>query len=640
MVQGPLEQNEIHRELVSAAIQTLKQKGADINPYTVASEAKIPRSAIYRNADLMDLISQETGNQGEPAKNEQLSEAGRVFELEERVQQLDQAVWELEKQNEELYAEVQNAWTMGFAAGLAEASRRQAEPDSPPLTAEDIRPDIREDVREDMHEDIHQDIHKIQQQTTESERESAPDLEQSSSYPESEEAQLESFAPSAEAPVSEEHLAEEDAPADESLEEHLVEELKELLVQYPTGELSGQTGEQPQEDGEESLTHEPAVAIDNKTGEQVAYSEQVITGDHPQVTLPVTNESALSAYGHVPKASRLSELEDGIYNVARSGPYVASDFNPLLELSWKDLESVYNYRVSNLMNYARNVPQAARSANPMPVPGPNQKRPKLADFIDPDILAMLPSDEEIASLQNLEAAVYMSNEETEVLPLPSETALDFTRTRSTSTAHHQGNDLSEHGQAAAAQDSDQDESILDLDLLDIFGGIEDLEKLHAAAETPQTGDELRQLIQGRIQQASEIHQEQTPRPMGGHASPSKDAEPAPSPRNRSKFVGGKAPKDPKKSSFVVRSIPPEIRKASLILGLRPEELTNQAVLDAWKKQIASPGVHPDLGGDTEAAVYLNTAKDTLIRWIDAQAPKLGKKFGSQGKEAKPPDRHG
>jgi hypothetical protein len=62
-------------------------------------------------------------------------------------------------------------------------------------------------------------------------------------------------------------------------------------------------------------------------------------------------------------------------------------------------------------------------------------------------------------------------------------------------------------------------------------------------------------------------------------------------------------------------IPPEIRRACLILGLPPEELTSDSVIQAWKTQIAAPGVHPDDGGDTKAAIYLNTAKDTIIRWL-------------------------
>lgn len=83
-----------------------------------------------------------------------------------------------------------------------------------------------------------------------------------------------------------------------------------------------------------------------------------------------------------------------------------------------------------------------------------------------------------------------------------------------------------------------------------------------------------------------------------------------------------------------RVFPAEIRKACRLLGLNPEELTNRSVVtEAWKREMAKPGVHPDTGGDTEMAIYLNTAKDTLMRWIDDQSPKLGKKFGSSSKTA-------
>ena len=122
--------------------------------------------------------------------------------------------------------------------------------------------------------------------------------------------------------------------------------------------------------------------------------------------------------------------------------------------------------------------------------------------------------------------------------------------------------------------------------------------------------------------------------MGAGTGAAVEGDVASIPRSRNKFVGGaKSGQEVPKGGpapAVVRQIPPEIRRACLILGLRPEELTSDSVIQAWKAQIAAPGVHPDHGGDTEAAIYLNTAKDTLVRWLDAQAPKLGKKFGSKG----------
>lgn len=126
---------------------------------------------------------------------------------------------------------------------------------------------------------------------------------------------------------------------------------------------------------------------------------------------------------------------------------------------------------------------------------------------------------------------------------------------------------------------------------------------------------------------------------------------------RNKFVGGKSPSTPLGAAGATSSatgenalpnagasgagatpgagaptarvapIPADIRKHCMMLGVRPDELTIKIVIEAWKAQITAPGVHPDQGGDTETAVYLNLAKDSLVKYIEAQAPKLGKKFG-------------
>lgn len=91
------------------------------------------------------------------------------------------------------------------------------------------------------------------------------------------------------------------------------------------------------------------------------------------------------------------------------------------------------------------------------------------------------------------------------------------------------------------------------------------------------------------------------------------------------------PNEPTHRGFILRTVPPDIRKSCLVLGIRPEELSRQAINDAWKREITRPGTHPDQGGDGEIAVYLNTAKDVLLRWWETQEPKLGKQFGSQSK---------
>ena len=71
----------------------------------------------------------------------------------------------------------------------------------------------------------------------------------------------------------------------------------------------------------------------------------------------------------------------------------------------------------------------------------------------------------------------------------------------------------------------------------------------------------------------------------------------------------------------------------MILGLQPERLSIESVNQAWKEQMSAPGVHPDLGGDQEAAIFLYTAKDTLLKWIEGQ-PGFG--FGGDSGDGRGP----
>ena len=68
--------------------------------------------------------------------------------------------------------------------------------------------------------------------------------------------------------------------------------------------------------------------------------------------------------------------------------------------------------------------------------------------------------------------------------------------------------------------------------------------------------------------------------------------------------------------------PPEIRKACQVLGLPVEvDFTVEDVLKAWKRRIVAGSVHPDLGGENEHSVLVNTSKDVLIRWQESRLPK-------------------
>jgi hypothetical protein len=285
-----------------------------------------------------------------------------------------------------------------------------------------------------------------------------------------------------------------------------------------------------------------------------------------------------------------------------------------------------------------------------------------------------------------------------------------------------------------AMEHDGTADVLDLDKLDIFEGMEDIDELNQieviedvvlpdAPPPPDSGkkgrfksgeripvvnsDDLHDLIKSRIKKAEDTHEpprfdhlitpggvdkgstSSTGNPVtqgansaAAHAagtasgtdtgsttgsasttsasSTEGGAAPLPSAKElealrqgaRNKFVGGKAsassplsapgagpahtadsplgaPGSASPMLLSSRGVPPEIRKACMILGVRPEDLTLKEVNEKWKAQLTAPGVHPDQGGDTESAIYLNTAKDTLVKWINDQNSKLGKKFGKK-----------
>lgn len=151
-----------------------------------------------------------------------------------------------------------------------------------------------------------------------------------------------------------------------------------------------------------------------------------------------------------------------------------------------------------------------------------------------------------------------------------------------------------------------------------------------------TADELHSLFRHRVE---EKETKNTGPVNTAAASPTQNTG------STKKFVGSKhaasgATTQGGMNAAAARAYPPEIRKACRLLGLNPEDVTTrQVVTEAWKKEMSKPGVHPDTGGDTEMAIYLNTAKDALMRWVDDQTPKLGKKFGpSSGRETPKPNK--
>jgi hypothetical protein len=93
-----------------------------------------------------------------------------------------------------------------------------------------------------------------------------------------------------------------------------------------------------------------------------------------------------------------------------------------------------------------------------------------------------------------------------------------------------------------------------------------------------------------------------------------------------KFVGSSRAGEAAPPPSGVR-VPANLRQPCQILGLPMDQaITVASINGAWKKQMLSSAAHPDLGGNTEEAVLLNRAKETLMAFLESRKPNLGAKF--------------
>lgn len=678
------------KERVIAAITALKVQGADINPYTVSGEAQVPRSTLYRDPELMDLIYKErNGDDSSHMSSDEIQ--SKIAELEESNQALNEQIWDLEKQLESMTKLKQDAYVQGFQAGINEAAKRKAAgaigevagsrpalqiPDAAVETvptvesAETVETAVAgESAASEATEYQPTPVAVGLGETDYKFTEPATAVPKSNGEGKSSRKKVDDNTGDYE-PLSDSHIAGDFHFGDSLMSQDDSYEMEEKVVAsapavaskpQPAAPIGEETGEHDIFDDIESVLSEQKAPVnsgpdidftlhqerpepepvapaqtgpirkkknfpdidfglsgdsDSSNGES-HHEDAVAAGAREAAPADKHASAAAAQSGEDSAVAQMTRDGDGIYNIARSGPTISSSaYNPLVELSWKDLQTVYNFSVASLKDYAKpgfgNEPGALGGTN----------------FADS-------STHEPKPVQQRHHQAALDTSDSLDLPGP-----DPRRT---------GDRLQALSDPRNLLDS---EAIVDLDALDIFDDLDDyvdLDKIEVisdvvskpkAEEPSMGGDELRELIKGRIKQAADIPNEPsaprmtTPPPAGSAAS--KDSAPGGGPRN--KFIGGaKAGQEPPSAvpAFVVKTIPPEIRKSFMILGLKPEEATTRSVIEAWKKQIASPGVHPDLGGDTEAAVYLNTAKDQLVRWLDQQAPKLGKKFGQPHKPEPP-----
>ncbi|MBZ0188284.1 MAG: hypothetical protein K8F91_18685, partial [Candidatus Obscuribacterales bacterium] len=390
-----------------------------------------------------------------------------------------------------------------------------------------------------------------------------------------------------------------------------------------------------------------------------ALQTTAVTGEHPQLLAepapwspPQTEPEAVTTTDPSPVAIEISQATDRaieqtvvetepntevdssavnqeiIHNFAQVGPYTASDFNPLQDLRWRDLETVYDMGVLSVKDFENRPTTTSQDATESEQQTTGNRIPAFHDTTifseesmdltgSSDSLTPLPPEAYGGTPKQIEAP---TNVNVITDPIPDFDQLDI---------FEDMDELEELGKIEVPEDL----------LADI--PIDEVQKRKAQGlpivdKVEQTDEELRELVENRIKQAKEHSVDQTVRTPPAPGSSEEGAEKGGS-SGLNKFVGGKSHPQGEGSARVSQSgmpaarvVPPEIRRHCQILGIQEiEGLSREVVTDAWKKLIALPGVHPDQGGDTESAIYLNTAKDALLRYIDDSTPKLGKKFGSQ-----------
>lgn len=643
MSQDESTQTQINTSSVQGAIQALKEKGFDINPYTISDELNVPKEELYRNQEVMSLILEARGN--DCTFTDTSEDSNQLTELEKTVEELEREntnlagkILELEKAppediptdaiNDQVMELLQSESQEEIKALKEELAQRVSELNETKEENADQDRTIR--GLEKVNEAVNQRMRELENRVNEL---SAREGGEASANNEANQ-ELEDKVKELTISVSglervneainqrmreledENKALKEGAPQDQDQEnekfaaqneennnlKNEVAELNQKLedLQTEADNLASQLQNAWHGGYEKGLSEaahatqsiEAPLTPSEDTGEIKISDESLEDRKEEAIT------ASQNQIGQV-EAHNLKRDESAVINFTQAGPYVSSSFNPIEELSWRDLETVYSMGVLSVKDIGSGIPE-----------------PETEQFVKLEGETSTSSDLE-AVKQEAHAPLLNKNEAEPTNPY----------------------------------DQDGEESpetmIPDFDQLDIFEDIEELEALKEmqvpddmlkdvpvdeVQEEKATGDDLRDLIQKRIQQAQEHNVEQTVRtpPAPGE---DEEAEKAAGFLGKNKFVGQNVSKDGSTSSgahqnIALKTAPREIRKACAILGISPEDLTKDIVNNAWKKQIASPGVHPDLGGDTEAAVILNSAKDELLRFLESSAPKLGKKFGA------------
>ena len=645
-------------QAIDAAIESLRSQDWDLNPYSIAAAAELEPEDVFSNKAAMDRIMAARGDGSTYSHDAVL--AGRCKELEaeldnatvinqdlydrgselaERVIELEANVAELEQEAETLALQLQNSWSLGYQKGLTEG-REQAL--LPP------------EQRVDSHQ-------KPASKTGEH-----PVIEPMAAV-----AEVSSVGA-----ITDEELPTESIKQN-SLNEQPVEEVQPEIKApaKPEPALAIVESAGYNENAYNAVSdHRAPISVSEIYGAlswkqiETVYQYSTVAG-RPNTNLyfePLTNveEEAPAPVDAPPPAPT-------------PAPAPAAKAEPAAVVSEEPAVAARAARAKKLPDISFDPPDE-------PIVGvvPSKSSVRATDAGEPDFINQYDgglTGENFPSLDSLQAAATAKNanstfDKLDALPAQPGEVPDIL-------------DLDQLDIFEGMEDMDQLSKIEVIeDVVLAAPNANVISQSETAAMPKVSGEDLRDLIKTRIKQAQDHdpHQQHSLDQLldAANASlpPSAPSEPAPESAAsaeakatahsaaeeiaaidlealrhgaRNKFVGGKSPTlsptppgapgaSPTGETAVpssaapgaggaptprVAPIPADIRKHCMMLGVRADELTIKVVIEAWKAQITAPGVHPDQGGDTETAVYLNLAKDSLIKYIEAQAPKLGKKFG-------------
>lgn len=722
---------------MESAIQAVRGRGWDVNPYTVAEEAKVSYLDISKNSEFMQLILTARG--GDVSFQSSQEQQARVNELEEEVRKLQEKLSTSQElagipTNDDVLNEQVKALLSSESDDHVKHLELELEGAYHQITSlEEEKFDLTRSVTglEKINEALNHRMRELETNSAELRKTLAeqPAGKPDKSYEEMETINRE-MALRLEELISNhrannEHIALLEATNNqhESLILELEAKLAELQQEADMLALQLQNafnvGYQKAVADQRAAAPAPTQgALAAEAARQVQEISQELTGEFgaPETQHPAESYEMQmhgQSVNETPEESHVhgwGPEADHVLNFARTGPYVASNFNPLESLSWRDLETVYSMGVLSIKDFSRNLtdyvnadgsggeieePASAESVQSFQTrPGetPAQQPPRTPrqtfpdDTIQPGAgLAPVKQQQQLFPEYTVETQAFSPEElqaahsqHTEVQQM-----LEQEQPHLDAYGHPVGEDAQSETRMFQAESQaplappptdgalDFIDELIDLDKLDIFESLEELAELgnidvlnepvniidfsdanETTTETPGidpgtpvSDTELRDLIASRIQSAQQdTSGDQTvrtpPAPEGD------EVKQKPIPGLSRKFVGGKAAQTESSTvtpsvassttnaSVLSKHIPAEIRKSCMILGIRPEDLTKELVNKEWKRQITS--VHPDLkGGDTESSIYLNTAKDTLLRWLDQNTPKLGGKFGAKGGGSSP-----